>query len=111
MLWTLSVRSGLKFEILYIKWNFVRGSFVGVRPFFLYCAIAQFCCTCAVDKKRKSGPRAQKGSRATRTSRGLIHGYLKAANKGVRCSVLHTKRTAPEPRMARAHKLVIIIVV
>ena len=59
-------------------------SFVGVRPFFLYCATVQFCCTCAVDKKADHG---HKKSHAPRALNGaLFHGHLTAAKRGVRCS-------------------------
>ena len=78
---------------------FVR-SFVGVNPFFLYCTTAQFCCTCTVDKTRKSGPRAQKGSRATGTTRGT-HSRAPQGREQ-RGTVLCTKLTAPEPCIARA---------
>ena len=80
-------------------------SFVGVRPFFLYCTTVQFCCTCAVDKKRKRGPRAQKGPRAT----GITRGTHPRAPQGreQRGTVLRTKPTAPEPRIVRAPELVL----
>ena len=83
---------------------FVR-SFVGIRPFFfLYCTTVQFCCTCAVDKKRKSGPRAQKGPRATGTTRGTHPRAPQGREQ--RGTVLRTKLTAPEPRIVRAPELV-----
>ena len=84
--------------------SFVVRSFVGVRPFFLYCTTVQFCCTCAVDKKRKSGPRAQKGSRATGTTWGTHPRAPQVREQ--RGTVLRTKLTAPEPHIARAPKLV-----
>jgi hypothetical protein len=65
---------------------FVR-SFVGVRPFFLYCTTVQFCCTymcCTVDKKAGHGHK--KGHAPQALLGALIHGHLKAANKGTRCS-------------------------
>ena len=70
--------------ILSIKWNFVRGSFVrsfvGVRPFFLYCTTVQFCCICAVDKKADHG---HKQGHAPRALHGeIFHGHLKAAKRG-----------------------------
>ena len=62
---------------------FVR-SFLGVRPLFLYCTTAQFCCTCAADKKADHGHKKGHAPRALHGA--LIHGHLKAANKGARCS-------------------------
>ena len=57
---------GLRFSltILYIKWNFVRGS---CPPFFRtvlqYCTVVQICCTCTVNKNTR---------RTTGTRRALI---------------------------------------
>ena len=64
---------------------FVR-SFVGVRPLFLYGTTAQFCCICAADKKADHGHKKGHAPRALHWA--LIHGHLKAANKGARCSAL-----------------------
>ena len=52
-----------KKHILYLKWNFDRGSFVVVVVFYVptvqYCSTVQFCCTCAVNKytRRTTGTR------------------------------------------------------
>ena len=75
--------------------SFVVRSFVGVRPFFLYCTTVQFCCTCAVGKNADHG---HKKGHAPRVLHGaLFHGHLKAAKRGIRCSApnyLHLNRAS-----------------
>ena len=74
----LSSKSGI--QILYIKWNFDRGSFVVVVVFYVPTVLStvQFCYTGAVNKyaRRTTGTRRD----TMETIRELIHGHFKAAH-------------------------------
>jgi hypothetical protein len=71
--------------------------------------ISCICRKFAVDKIKNTGPRAQEGSRAT----GIVRGTYPQAPQGreqrstVLRTVLRTKISAPEPRIARAPELVV----
>ena len=99
---------GEQLLILYIKWNFVRGS---CPPFFRtvlqYCTVVQICCTCAVNKNTR---------RTTGTKRDTHHRHKKgthpkAAHWGAKNMhlLLHSKHIAPKPCIARAPEFVFYI--
>ena len=73
-------------------------------PTVLYCS-TDLLYKCS-KKKTQGGPRAQKGSRATGATRGNIPRAPQGREE--RVTVLSTKLTAPEPRIARAPELVML---
>ena len=84
--------------------SFVR-SLVSAHSFctaLLYSSVVR---TCAVDRKADHGHKKGHAPRALHGA--LIHGHLKAANKGARCSTPNYV-IAPEPCIARAPELVYI---
>jgi len=97
----------MEFRSWFVR-SFVR-SFVGVRPFFLYCTTVQFCCTCAVRGQIESWERAEEGTCIT--GKGRRNHSRAPRGRDQRCyehrpTAFRSKITAPELRIARAPELV-----
>ena len=102
---------GVQYFILYIKWNFVRGSFVrSLVSALSFCTVLLHSSVVYVLQIRK---------RTTGTKRVTRHGHYtglsstgtsrpRTKGHGAPRSALRTKLTATEPYIARAPKLVLL---